>query len=172
MMALLVTLAAAPLHPMKRLLLIALLLLPTLAAADYQDAIQAYANGRYEEALTEFRRLAAEGDAKALYYVGFFYHNGFGVPKDNAEAAKWFVKAAQKNDAQAQYYMGMLTAKGDGVEKDPVAAHMWYSLSVKNSANERDAAYTQREVVKLEKKMTPEQVVKAKEMAKSFKPQS
>jgi TPR repeat protein len=157
---------------MKRLLLFALLLLPTLASADYQDAVQAYASGRYEEALTEFRRLAAEGDAKSAYYVGLFHHNGFGVPKDNAEAAKWFVQAAQKNDAQAQYYMGMLTSKGDGVDKDPVAAHMWYSLSVKNSANERDAAYTQREVNKLEKKMTPEQIAKAKEMAKNFKPQS
>jgi TPR repeat protein len=157
---------------MKRLLLIALLCLPTLALADYQDAVQAYANGRYDEALTEFRRLAAEGHVKSAYYVGLFYHNAFGVPRDNAEAAKWFLQAAQKNDAQSQYYMGLLTAKGDGVEKDPVAAHMWFSLSVRSSENERDAAYTQKEVRKLEKKMSPEQIAKAKELANSWKPKS
>ena len=80
--------------------------------------------------------------------------------------------AAEKNDAQSQYYLGLLATKGEGIEKDPVAAHMWYSLSVRNSANERDAAYTQREIKKLEKHMTPEQITKAKEMAKSWKPQS
>ena len=56
--------------------------------------------------------------------------------------------------------------------QDPVAAYMWYSLSVKSSANDRDAAYTQREVNKLEKKLTPEQLAKAKELVKNWKPQS
>jgi TPR repeat protein len=157
---------------MKKLLLIAMLCMPLAGMADYESATQAYGNGRYEEALTEFKRLAEQGDVKSIYYVGFFYHNGFGVPRDNAEAAKWFLKAAQQNDAQSQYYLGLLSTKGDGMPKDPVAAHMWYSLSVRNSANERDAAYTQREVNKLEKKMTPEQIAKAKEMAKNWKPQS
>jgi TPR repeat protein len=156
---------------MKRLLLILSLCLPGPALADYQDAVQAYANGRYEEALTEFKRVAAEGDVKATYFVGLFYHDGFGVPRDNAEAAKWFRKAAAKNDARAQYYMGLLTAKGDGVEKDPVMAHMWYTLSVRSSENVRDAAYTQKEINRLERKMTPEQVAKAKELAAAWKPE-
>jgi uncharacterized protein len=156
---------------MKRILLIALLCLPALAFADYQDAVQAYANGRYEEALTEFKRLAADGDVKATYFVGLFYHDAFGVPRDNAEAAKWFRKAAEKNDARAQYYMGLLTQKGDGVEKDPVAAHVWYSLSVRSSENVRDAAYTQKEINRLERKMTPEQVAKAKQLAGAWKPE-
>lgn len=157
---------------LKRLLLVAMLCLPALAIAEYQDAVQAYANGRYDEALTEFKRLAGEGHAKSAYYVGLFYHNAFGVPRDNAEAARWFLQAAQKNDAQSQYYMGLLTSKGDGVDKDLVAAHMWYSLSVRSSENERDAAYTQREVRKLEKKMTAEQIAKAKELAGSWKPKT
>ena len=157
---------------MKKLLLIAMLCLPTLALADYEAAVQAYGEGHYEEALTEFKRLAGEGDMKSIYFVGFFYHNGFGVQKDNAEAAKWFLKAADKNAPRAQYYLGLLSTKGDGMPKDPVAAYMWYSLSVKSSANDRDAAYTQREVNKLEKKLTPEQLAKAKELVKNWKPQS
>jgi TPR repeat protein len=158
---------------MKTLLLITtMLLLPGLARADYESAVQEYASGHYDPALAEFKRLAGEGDVKSMYFVGFFYHNGFGVPRDNDEAARWFLQAARKNDAQAQYYLGLLSTKGEGMPKDPVAAHMWYSLSVRNSANERDAAYTQREVNKLEKRMTPEQIAKAKELAKNWKPQS
>ena len=45
---------------MKRFLLIAVLCLPALAFADYESAVSAYAGGRYQEALTEFKRLAAE----------------------------------------------------------------------------------------------------------------
>jgi TPR repeat protein len=157
---------------MKRLLLIAMLCLPTLALAEYQDAVQAYANGRYEEALTEFRRLATEGDARSNYFVGLFYHSGFGVPRDNTEAAKWFLRAAEKNDSQSQYYLGLLSVKGDGMPKDPVAAHMWYTLSTRSAPNVRDAAYTQKEITKLERKMTPEQIEKAKALATNWKPQS
>lgn len=148
----------------------AALLLPTLAAAGFDEAIAAYSAGRYDDALKEFHQLAEQGDAQSLYFIGLFNHNGFGVKKDDAEAAKWFKRAAMKNNALAQYYMGSLTERGNGVDKDPVAAYMWYSLSVKNSANERDAAYTQKEVKRLEKKLTPEQVAKAKEMIAAFKP--
>lgn len=151
-------------------ILAALALFSTLASAGYDEAVLAYSNGRYEEALTEFQRLSAEGDVQSTYFVGFFHHNGFGVKRDDAEAAKWFRRAADRNHPLAQFYMGKLSEQGKGVEKDPVAAYMWYALSVKSSANERDAAYTQKEINRLERKMKPEQVEKAKEMVKSWSP--
>lgn len=150
----------------------AALLLPTLACAGFDEAIAAYSAGRYDEALKEFRPLAEQGDVQSIYFIGLFNHNGFGVKKDDAEAAKWFKRAAMKNNALAQFYMGSLTERGNGVEKDPAAAYMWYSLSMKNSANERDAAYTQKEIKRLEKKLTPEQLTKAKEMIAAFKPEN
>jgi TPR repeat protein len=159
-----------PVHTMIRLLLIALLSLPAAALADYQDAVQAYANGRYDEAYAEFKRLAGEGDAKSAYYVGLFHHNGFGVAKDDAEAAKWFRQAAERNETGGQYYMGLLSRDGRGLKKDPVAAHMWFTLSARTAPNERDAAYTMREVRKLERKMTPEQLANAKELEQAWKP--
>lgn len=155
---------------LRKAIVAATLLLPALAGAGYEEAISAYSNGRYEEALKEFHPLAEAGDVQSAYFIGLFHHNGFGVAKDDAEAAKWFKRAAVKNHSIAQYYMGKLSEQGKGVEKDPVAAYMWYSLSVKNAPNERDAAYTQKDINRLEKKLTPEQLSKAKEMIAAFKP--
>jgi TPR repeat protein len=156
---------------LRSIILAAAVLLPVLASAGYDDAIQNYSNGNYEAALKEFRQLSDQGDAQSTYFVGFFYHNGFGVPRDDAEAAKWFRRAAAKNHSLAQYYLGKLAEQGKGVEKDPVAAHMWYSLSVKSAPNERDAAYTTKDINRLERKMTPEQIGKAKELAKNWSPE-
>ena len=156
---------------MIRRILAALLLLPALALADFDEAVQNYANGNYTPALAEFRRLAEQGDVKSTYFVGYFYHRGYGVPVDHAEAAKWFRKAAAQNDSQAQYYLGKMAQAGQGMERDPVAAYMWFSLSANSAPNNRDAAYTREEVKKLERKMTPEQIAKAKELVANWKPE-
>jgi TPR repeat protein len=37
---------------------------------------------------------AEQGDASALSELGHMYENGTGVPKDYAEAVRWFRKAA------------------------------------------------------------------------------
>jgi TPR repeat protein len=62
-------------------------------------------------------------------------------------------------------------ASGQGVQKDPVSAHMWLSLSAAGAPNERDAAYTRRDIRKLERSMTPEQIAEAKSRAESWKPE-
>jgi uncharacterized protein len=156
---------------MFRLIFAALLLLPALAFADFDEAVQNYANGNYAPAMTEFRQLAEQGDATSTYFVGYFYYRGYGVPVDVAEAAKWFRKAAAQNNSQAQYYLGKMAQAGQGMERDPVAAYTWFSLSANSAPNNRDAAYTREEVKKLERKMTPEQIAKAKEMVASWKPE-
>jgi len=155
---------------MIRLFLAALLLIPTLVRADYQEGVQLYANGKYTEAMDQFQKAAAQGDAKAIYFVGFLHHNGFGVPRSDAEAMKWMRRSADMNHYESQYYMGKLSESGRKVEHDIVAAHMWFSLAAKSAPNERDAAYTNREIRRLEKKMTPEQITKSKEMVEKWKP--
>jgi hypothetical protein len=47
---------------------------------------------------------------------------------------------------------------------------MWLALSADNSANVRDAGYTREDLRKLERKMSAEQIERAKEMAKAWKP--
>ena len=50
------------------------------------------------------------------------YRTGNGVPKDSAEAAKWYRKAAVRGHAEAQYNLGVMYAEGEGVPKDDTEA--------------------------------------------------
>jgi S1-C subfamily serine protease len=55
------------------------------------------------------------------------YSQGQGVPRDSAEAAKWYTQAAELGLAEAQYALAALYSTGDGVPLDPSEAVKWYS---------------------------------------------
>ncbi len=156
---------------MRKWILAVLFLAPVLSWGGQLEAIEAYRTGDYAAAKTQFEALAAEGDAVAMYYLGIIYDRGFGVPPDSAQAAKWFEKGAARGDSLSAYHIGKMAETGKGVAKDPVAAHMWLSLSAEKAPNERDAAYTRKDIRKLERSMTPEQIAKAKQLAQSWKPE-
>jgi uncharacterized protein len=73
--------------------------------------------------------------------------------------------SAEQGDVDSQYILGFMYVKGQGVPQDYVKAHMWGSLSTMRS---------RRFIIKyredLEKKMTPQQLVEAQEMARNWKP--
>jgi TPR repeat protein len=148
------------------------LLLPMLAHAGFDEGVEAYAQADYAKAMAEFKPLAEQGDARSEYFMGFLYRYGYGVTADAAEAGKWFRLAGEQGDAKSLYYLGKMYEGGEGVGRDPVTAHMYFALSAKNAPNPRDAAYTREDIKKLERKMTPEQIAKAKEMAAQWKPSS
>ena len=151
--------------------LLTVLLAPMLSWGGQQEAVEAYRTGDYASAMTQFKVLAGEGDTVAMYYLGIIYDRGFGVPPDVVEAAKWFEKGAARGDSQSAYHFGKMVEAGKGVPKDPVAAYMWLTLSADKAPNERDAAYTRRDIRKLERSMTPEQIATAKGLVASWKPQ-
>jgi uncharacterized protein len=156
---------------MKRFIAVLALLLPLAAWAGLDEGIAAYTIGDYPNALAEFKTLADQGNTEGQYFLGLFYHNGFGVKRDQAEAVKWFLKAAQQGDARSQYYAGIMYAAGQGVAKDLPLANMWLSLSAANpKSSYRDSLYTREEIDKIEKKMTPEQIAQAKDLTKNWKP--
>jgi TPR repeat protein len=156
---------------MLKSLLAVLCLLPALALAGYEEAIETYRNGDYDSALVQFRALAGEGDKRAMFYIGYCYRSGYGVKVDHAEAGRWFHMASVRGDSRSQYYLGKMLEAGQGVTKDLVAAHLWLSLSARFAPDERDAAYTQREIRKLERRMTPEQIAEAKQKAADWQPE-
>lgn len=57
------------------------------------------------------------------------YYAGESVPKDSAEAAKWYRLAAEQGYAQAQFNLGVIYATGEGVPKDDAEAVKWYRLA-------------------------------------------
>lgn len=142
-----------------------------LVRAGLEDGIQAYAEGDYQKALAVFRTLAEQKDIVGQYYMGFFHHNGYGVPRDEVEAFKWFQKSANRGHMRSQYYLGIMSAKGQGVAKDPIAGYKWLAIYALNPAiSERDKHYTMEEMKQVAKKLSPEDVQKAIAMAKEWKP--
>ena len=57
---------------------------------------------------------------------GWKYAKGEGVPRDPAEAAKWFRKAADQGNVAAQINLGVSYAKGEGVPQDYTEAAKLY----------------------------------------------
>jgi TPR repeat protein len=93
------------------------------------------------------------------------YIQGTGVPRDYAEAEKWFRKAAEQGDHMAQSMLGSIT-------KDSIEAYMWLTLSVAGSTGKQSPFFQQTEEVRatIAKKMNPQQIAEAQRRAKEWKP--
>ena len=155
---------------MKKLVVALALLSSASAHAGFDEAVKAYYSGDYETAMKEYQALVSQGDSRGEFGLGYLYHYGHGVPRNEPEANKWFRLAADHGDVQARYYLGNQYLKGEGVEKDPIAAHVWFSLYSREAPNDRDRAYTKEIMTKIERKLTEDQIAKAKKMAAEWKP--
>jgi uncharacterized protein len=70
-------------------------------------------------------REAEKGNAAAQYKLGEMYGNGQGIPKDDAEAARWIKKAADQGYVEAQYILGGMYGVGKCVPQDDAEAVKW-----------------------------------------------
>ena len=69
--------------------------------------------------------------AEAQYSLGWMYANGKGVPRDDAEAVRWYRLAAEAGDAIAQHNLALKYKNGGGVPQDYAEAVRWFSLAAK-----------------------------------------
>lgn len=120
-------------------------------AQSLERAMATYYRGDYADAMKAMTPLAEAGDRHAQYLIGFMHDRGQGVPKDDAQAAKWYGQAAERGHPFAQNNLGVLYKNGRGVPKDPVAAYMWFSLAADGylpaEFGNRQQALTNREDV-------------------------
>ena len=72
-----------------------------------------------------------QGHAEAQFNLGHYYQNGFGVPKDDAEAVKWIRQAAEQGEGYALCDLGICYQKGSGVPRDIPEAYKLYKLAMK-----------------------------------------
>ncbi|MET0365188.1 MAG: SPOR domain-containing protein [Sphingobium sp.] len=80
----------------------------TPAAADVKAGVDAWQQGDYARAITEWRPLAAAGDADAQFNLGQAYKLGRGVPVDLPIAMDWFRKASAQGHPRAADNLGLL----------------------------------------------------------------
>lgn len=55
-----------------------------------QQAKELFRAGRYDEAVTLFRRAATDYNLDACYYLGYCYSHGLGVGQDYFQALRWY----------------------------------------------------------------------------------
>ena len=103
----------------------------------------------------------AAQDLREWFLQGTYYHYGYGVPQDYAEAVKWFRLAAEQGYTDAQFFLGLVYQDGKGVLQDNVMAHMWYNIT---SANGDAIAGGLRD--EIAKEMTSADISKAQAMAR------
>ena len=108
---------------------------------------------------------ANQGNAIAQCSIGVMYGTGRGVPQDDVQAVKWFRLAADQGFAEAQFNLGGMYGSGQGVPQDFVQAHMWFNLA---AAQGNENGKKGRDLVA--KKMTPQQIAQAQELARNWKP--
>jgi len=116
-------------HMVATILTLLNLSLTPAIGADTQKGLDAYLNGDYATAMSEWKPLAEQGDVSAQYNLGLLYESGLGVVQDAFEAVKWYRLAADQGDASAQYNLGVIYDEGHGVPQDYTKAVKWYKLA-------------------------------------------
>jgi hypothetical protein len=72
---------------------------------------------------------ALHGNRNAQTKLGTLYAYGEGVPRDRAEAARWFQRATAQGHPLAQFFLGLSYAQGDGVPQNFSEAARFYHLA-------------------------------------------
>lgn len=82
------------------------------------------------KSLPELRKLAGQGDAEAQWQMGVRFHNGEGVPHDDAQAMQWFERAAEQGHVTAQGALGAYYFAARGVPRDLSKAYFWSMIAM------------------------------------------
>lgn len=111
------------------LALLALFAAFPIAAAPFDDGMQALQAGDFAEARATFTPLATAGNGNAQFMLGVMFENGLGTTKDPGAAASWYEKAAAAGVASAQYNLGIFYQLGTGVPRDPAFALKFHGMA-------------------------------------------
>jgi uncharacterized protein len=123
----------------------------------------------HAEAVKWFRKAADQGNVAAQINLGVSYAKGEGVPQDYTEAAKWYRKAADQGNGVAQNNLGAMYAQGQGVTQDYTQAYVWFHRAASTlSGADRETALKERDLAA--SRLTPEQLMRAQQMAQDWKP--
>ena len=79
--------------------------------------------------LGDLTRCAEQGLAGAQYSLGLKNDAAFGIPEDNAEAARLYRLAAEQGHVEAHYRLGVMYDNGLGVPQDDAEAVRWSRLA-------------------------------------------
>jgi len=111
--AALTALTALPLHAAVSLPVGSVAAAPAAVEGPAKEAMDAFAAGRHAKALELARPLAEQGNADALYLMGFAYESGKSIPMDRDKAVEYYRKAAAKKHKDAIYRLSFILLASD-----------------------------------------------------------
>lgn len=86
----------------------------------------------YSKALQWLEKSAQQGNAEALYNLGFIYHNGLGVSQDYSKAMDYYLQSAVKDNSDAMVQIGTFYRYGREVPTDYSKAMNWFMKAADN----------------------------------------
>jgi TPR repeat protein len=105
--------------------------------AEYKEANRLieefFKKGKYKECFDGYYELAKKNYPLAECQIGYFYHEGLGVTKDDELAFFWTNKAALDNDRDGQCNLAWFYEEGIGTKIDLEKAKYWYKLAAKQN---------------------------------------
>ncbi len=72
-----------------------------------------FLNQQYTQAANALLILAKEGHIDAQYTIGYMYHYGYGVPRNEKESIRWITTAAARGHPQAEEALAKINAAHD-----------------------------------------------------------
>ncbi|MCF6336829.1 MAG: hypothetical protein L3J84_02590 [Gammaproteobacteria bacterium] len=76
----------------------------------FKQAKALFLNQQYAQAANALLMLAKEGHTDAQYTIGYMYHYGFGVPRNEKESIRWITTAAARGHPQAEEALARINA--------------------------------------------------------------
>ncbi len=151
------------------------------AAADAADPMAQYLMGeiaqrqaksdptKFAEAIKWYELSSKQNNRYAAYSLGEMFYSGKGVETDYGKALPLFLVAAKQKHAAAEIGLFDMYLRGKGVDVDEVQALSWLILTLESDEISREARaelISKRD--KLMEHLTPEQRVRAQEIASKF----
>ncbi len=81
-----------------------------IQAKRFQIGKELYLNHQYGQAVNILLPLAQQGHLNAQYTIGYMYHHGQGLPRNEKESTRWITMAAARGHLKAQEAISRINA--------------------------------------------------------------
>lgn len=85
----------------------------------FQLGKELYLNQQYGQAANVMLPLAQQGHLNAQYTIGYMYHQGQGLPRNEKESTRWITMAAARGHTKAQEALARINAMHDQLNPLP-----------------------------------------------------
>jgi len=134
---------------------------------------------KYRKAVYWYTKAAQKGNSWAQYCLGSIYKKGRGVLQDLEKTRQLYTQAALQGESMAQRDLGEMFYEGEGGPIDFIQAYAWWTLFATYDENTHEFAEDLRDIYRSKaqdlidskgtnKKMTPEEINKAKNLTKEL----